>query len=266
MGYDNHFHPTQHSVTSDPSTNLIYVFSKGQLWQITVHEKPLRVKLLAAITNVQSWPKLLHVNKQIHVIGGQSTHYIFDTTIAPIGRFADIQHELPIDHRHFLGNAIYSDVHKSVILFDTEHSNIHRFNSQLDRWSRSRITWPSYSYLRDATIVQCADNNYLIALGGYSNQSDGSLRDCIFVYDFRTQTFSESAIKCPERGIFHAAIAKNEPLDEVIVFRFNEYFASSASMVQLIASFVATEWIHLIRYGNGQHWKLRVDEILGITL
>ncbi len=101
--------------------------------------------------------------------------------------------------------------------------------------------------------------------------SDWEYTDIITIYDFKTNKFRQSSIKCPKKRRFKAVMANNSQNDELLTFGFvNECFRSSQFndiqvlpyyLVKLIGNWVCYEFIHIVA-DDGKHWRLNIDTIL----
>ena len=168
--------------------------------------------------------------------------------------------------------AVHSESRNSIILTGIHIGgcNIYHifaeFSLSADKW----VTWkcPCSPYTMDQPLGElgmvCTENGrYLITFGGD-----------IIVHDLerRTSIPIVSELQYPIKAEFHSLMMTDVRSDEVLTFGFIRLSFEEREMkgvqlppyymLQMMAKWVETEWVHLLQRKGKGHWKVRLNAIM----
>ena len=112
---------------------------------------------------------------------------------------------------------------------------------------------------------------YVLFFGGF-NEHYSSIDD-IFVYSVRDQLFTESRMKCPEKGLYDAVSICDRDRDKCITFGFvrdcwskcgiNNHLFPPEYLIRIMLKYYWNEFVHLIDLNyDGYHWRRDVFDIV----
>eukprot|EP01084_Bolivina_argentea_P264519 448094_1 len=262
--YEQGFVSTFVSAAFDEGSKLIYICnSEHELLEFNLIT--MSMKLLMKSMVIRGFINMICVNGIVHLIGANlntvNKHYIYDKN----SNLLNETNELGVEP---IGHFMYLKSKRTITLFDRVKSEIHEF--QL--WDNKCIKYKceSIPFLRVASIVATKNEQYFIVLGGFKGFAE--LSKCIFLFDVKNKAFLQSSLECPEAGSYNATIMRDDIMDELMVFGYvNQCFATDEFvsvqklpfyLIKLINRWICNEWIYLVQYISGKHWKIHVDSII----
>eukprot|EP01084_Bolivina_argentea_P083177 150621_1 len=226
------------------------------------------MQILSNNRNHDGWIKIFCVNGIIHLLGDENKHYIFDKHKKSLTQI----HQLNIDIYNFMGNLLHLKSKKSMILFERKNGSIHEFELQNNKWIKYNCKSEEKIDLIFPAVVCTENEQHIIMFAGMQCVSGYESTDSIFVFDVENRMFMKSRLKCPFKGMCQAIIMRDEYKDELMAFGFvNQCFTCKQFVnmqklpfyiVRLINKWVCNEWIYLIKWANGDHWKMHIDYIM----
>eukprot|EP01084_Bolivina_argentea_P072619 131857_1 len=260
----------------DPShsqsyTSRILIFDLNTKTKVTITEEQFK-QLFGFIMIEDKLHQICHmVSSNSEMENGN--HYIYNAT----QQFNKITTFKPLEKLFFYG-LIYLKSKKAVLLCGG-HKFGFVFQDSIFLFSCIDSTWKELSIkiplkLSGFGIVATTNEQYVIILGGWCG---GQLySDHIFIYDTRNNTFSQSKIKCPVKGMYRAIIMNNSNRDEVVSYGFmrdcykSENFINvqllPENLTKIICCYYCYEEVYLLKKcqctGTSEHWKISVDYIL----
>eukprot|EP01084_Bolivina_argentea_P288615 495393_1 len=271
LDYPDHdnFRSDSHSTSFDKKNQIIYLCNRSQLLRFNLKTKS--VEIVSTNINFGSYPGLVYVNDHIHIIGGENTdqHLIFDEKK---NNFNEIYSFNTVTNLLFGHSILYMKSRNSILLFGSKSQltapAISEFSMVNKKWNEWKMEIPDSVYY--SATVSTKDEQYIFILGGYL--SGGGWSNDIFVFDVKRDAFFKSSIKCPLRTQYRGVIMKNDYKDELLTFGFihklfidgtmNDVQELPCYIIKLISEWVSNDYIHLIEFNSGKHWKISVDHIL----
>ena len=266
------FESTFHSAALDASKQLIFVCDCKKLYRFNLKTKSM--KILADDFKIGNRPKMVLLDNAIHLIGDNDKHFVMDRDCKCLSKV----HEFGIDHRQFFGNLIFLKTERKLILFNGDRTEMHQFETWNNKWSKKKIEIVENYHckkrksLQDSAIVCSANEEYIFCFGGCS--LDFYWTDSIFVYDVKRNRLTQSPIRLPFKSFCRAQMIKNERRDYLMVTGFiNECFQTAEYqnvqllpfyLIQFIARWISNEYIHLMDYFDGEHWKIHIDSFFAV--
>ena len=260
----------------DNDTQKLYIHN-GQnndykLYEVDLNSKEL--KLLQQDINTGSFPAIIPIKDEIHVVGGDyETHFIYNVkqgTTREIGEFHDVNNcYTPI--------SIHLKSEGRILTLN--ENGFCEFSLNTQKWNRldSLEAIPEIHYCTH--MLPTFDDEYVIVMGGYSDDKD-EFRDDIFIIDTKKYERKKCSIKIPYQGRFHAMMMRNCARDDLLAFGYiNKCFKSKELkdiqrlphyLVKFIGNWFVMEFIHLFgikdqkRFIQNEynHWMINVDKLI----
>lgn len=212
--------------------------------------------------------------KQIYIKSGSdgsNEHHILDRKLNKFMKIHQFDFAELTNH-----GLIYLPSTKTILLFGGSHGfhanfsdSVFSFSTSLRIWKKLDIKMP----VKQASfgLVKTRTDRYVIIFGG--EKKVHSYIDNIFVYDTRLETFKKSEIKCPQKDGYYAALTnETNDRDELATFgcikrcykqfNFAHIQILPIYLIDLICQWVVNQDIYLLQRGNGNLWRMTVDDIL----
>eukprot|EP01084_Bolivina_argentea_P288775 495696_1 len=272
-------------ITDHMNSDSVYDFDKkNQLWYF-YNLNPHKPELITfnCITNdwqfydipyFGSYVGCTILNNKFNIIGGRKNnkHLIWnDNTMQQIYEFNEYK------TGYYLSQDICNIQSKNMLLLfgGTDQNNlkklgvVYKYNILKQEWNKLSVKMPK-PYRVNFGVTSVMNDRYILLFGGWLETSTAT--DVILIYCVSTQTFSESKIRCPEKGIFKAITMNYSKNDELTVFgyvrqQWNLYEMSVDMfppfyLVKLIQCWYWTGKTYLIEINSGKHWKIDTLELL----
>ena len=263
--------PHSHSsICYNPVTKQIFILETENIAICDVQQKQLKQypsKAIKCTTTTQCFC----IDSVCHVIGRfvdeseQESHYIWNDEAK------QLQHNYTFDDRpglhHF--SLIHLKKRKELVIlggFDCDsfsRDTIYVYSLLSKEWKKLDIKMPRKMFGFGYVITK--DERYVIIMGG--NKENMQLTDAIYILDLRVMKFCKCKIRLPFEGCCRAVIMGNETKNDLLVHGFvknemNKYRMNIPfALISLIAIWHLTEYIYVVDYEYGTHWKVSVDEI-----
>eukprot|EP01084_Bolivina_argentea_P163916 285078_1 len=265
------------AATFDDVTKLIYVCNNNgsiESLQLTTNKYQFHSisNISDYIRDFGSGQQIICINNQLHIIGGNFNNKHFKYN--PNSLTVDTLHTFDECSSGFIDHQIVL-VKNSLFMFggyDSYHSTvldiIHQYDIKSNQWHRLNVRMPKALFAFGCVSV--INDNFILIFGGI----DKDYKRCssIYIYSLLTQQFTVSKIRCLKKGRVKAITIKDKDNDEKIVFGFvrtswklcniSDHLFPPEYLLRLIHAFYLQEFVHLIHYFSGKHWKISVFDII----
>eukprot|EP01084_Bolivina_argentea_P300847 518858_1 len=276
LRYPPDFTSSYHSICLDKENQLIYVCNvEDKILTFDLNAKKQTQQELHL--NVGSHPKCIYINNMVHSIGGSGNnkHYIYNPKTKEIKQKYEF-HDFKNISLHYL---VHLKNKKTLLLFGGKRrSDVFRIPSDFvyelclsnNKWTKWHNKCPQK--LSGFAAIPTYDDKKIIIFGG-QNGKDYNLDD-IFIYNIETNKIKKSSIKCPVKGLCHVVKTYGRTDGELLTFAFvNSCWKTKqfenlirnplpTHLIKLIANWLYDEFVHLIGFGSGQHWRISLNDIL----
>eukprot|EP01084_Bolivina_argentea_P124120 219949_1 len=253
------FKPNQHSICYNKSTNMLYSISSNNF--CTINMKTGSCNRIAANTRGFCRPYLLMIKDEINIING-SSHYIFHTntqTLQQIYQFSTtITTCIHLPSKNIL-LAFGSCSIKKKSKNKSHLKSIWIYKISLQHWSQTNISLPFASSC--IASVLSSDEQHIILFG--------ATNICIIEVFENKLIFYYSHIRLPAYGEYTAInIDSRKSKDNMLVFGFTRRCISMYNinipneLIEMVLFYYTSENVHLLRYGTGIHYELRMKDII----
>ena len=205
------------------------------------------------------------INDELHFIGGYENrqHLKYNTFTEEFDKLHDIQFSYPqlikVEHK-LLTFGGYSSYNNRDYL-----DEIHEYNLSDNEWIKCIQTLPKKMIIDGAALV--LNKQYILLFGGVNGVTK---YNDIWIYSVNDQVLKESKIKCPGMRGGKAFTIANTKEHELAVLGYVRSRCSDCSfppkdVINIIWRYYSIEWIHLIDYYDGKHWKIDAFDVVNDT-
>ena len=257
-----------HTFTMDTLNSIFYVYTKtGKLLSHNILTKQWKI-LHGFGANSSHEACSIIIGKNYHIFTVH-THFMWNQEQQKLYQLSG-SNTLTNDTLEN-GITFYLDNEKKCVIVDGNNANIMYSCSIKDyKWKKHQLHLPTYNSFG---CILSIDQRYILIFGGKTNNKNKS--DAIWIINTNTFSVQKSIAKCPKSGEFFACLMGNEV--DLVIDGFIRYCWRSKQFIdrnirypsvdvsRIIKAYYGTGSVHLFCRNIGNHWKMRLSDILPIN-